>query len=325
MRCPPFDPGSDLVYTTTMEPNPVLRRLGFEETDRVVVIHADDLGMCHAGLAALPDLYEAGLVSSGSVMVPCPWFAGAVRFAEQHAGVDLGVHITITCEWETYRWAPISTRDPATGLLDADGFFPATAEAVQGGASAVAVSAEIEAQIARAVTAGLQPTHVDTHMGAVAHAKFLESYVTRALAAGLPPMFPRLDEAGWRALTREQAGANLSEEDIRRVVELAHGLEERGVPLMDRITGLPLSSDPTTRREEARAALDDLPPGITHFIIHPARDTPELRAITSDWACRVADYETFARRNLREHVRASGIQVVGYRALQALMPRGGTP
>ena len=101
-------------------------------------------------------------------------------------------------------------------------------------------------------------------------------------------------------------------DSIRMVPHIAIGL--------DGIFGTPLDSDPSLRFEHTKAAFDNLQPGITHFIIHAAKDTPELRAIADDWACRNADYQTFLREDLREYIQQIGVQVIGYRALQALMP-----
>lgn len=302
-----------------MTPNPLLRRLGLSPDDRAVIIHADDVGMCQATLLGLEELLDAGIVSSASLMVPCPWFRAAARFASEHPRADLGVHVTLTSEWKLYRWGPVSTADPASGLLDEEGYFPATARAVHQSGDAAAAGREIEAQLARAVGAGIALTHVDTHMGAVAHPKFMESYVNAALRHGLPPMLPRMGADGLRQVSRDHAGGGLDEEAIRRVLVLLGTLEERGVPLVDGIAGLSLAGDPANRLEEAKAALAALPPGVTHFIIHPARDTPELRAITPAWACRAADCATFARKELRDFIRSQGIHVIGYRELKEIM------
>ena len=110
-----------------MLPNPVLKKLGFGDCDRLVIIHADDIGMCQASLAAYGDLVEFGLVSAASTMVPCSWFAATAQFCREYpgAGVDMGVHVTLTSEYDGYRWGPVSTRDPASGLLDQAGAFHA--------------------------------------------------------------------------------------------------------------------------------------------------------------------------------------------------------
>ena len=88
--------------------NPFLQRLGFGADDRVVIVHADDVGMCHATIPAAADLFDAGLVSSAAAMVPCGWFPAAARHCREAPTIDMGVHVTLTCEWQTPRWAPIS-------------------------------------------------------------------------------------------------------------------------------------------------------------------------------------------------------------------------
>jgi predicted glycoside hydrolase/deacetylase ChbG (UPF0249 family) len=265
-----------------MDPNPVLKELGFAPDDRVVILHADDVGMCQSSLTAFAELVDVGLVSSGAVMVPCPWFPSVAAYCRATPGVDLGVHLTLTSEWDSYRWGPISTRDPASGLLDDEGYLHRRSEGVQTHGDAAAVQREMEAQVARALATGLDVTHLDTHMGAVAHAKFVAGYVQLALQLRLPAMIPRLDEAGWRAFGMDGEVAALA---ARFVAEL----EAQGMPLIDHLASLPLEEDPGDRLALARQELDALPPGLTHFIIHPAADTPELRAITRSWRSRVAD------------------------------------
>ena len=107
--------------------NPALRRLGFAGDDRVAIIHADDVGMCQATLPAFADLMDAGLISSAATMVPCPWFAQVAAFCRGSDAVDMGVHLTTTCEYTGYRWGPLSTRDPASGLIEGDCCFYRTA------------------------------------------------------------------------------------------------------------------------------------------------------------------------------------------------------
>ena len=100
-----------------MHPNPVLKKLGYAADDRLVIIHTDDIGMCHASISAFAELWEFGLISSGATMVPCPWFLEVAKFCRSNPGVDMGVHTTLTSEWETYRWGPISTRNPKSGVM----------------------------------------------------------------------------------------------------------------------------------------------------------------------------------------------------------------
>jgi predicted glycoside hydrolase/deacetylase ChbG (UPF0249 family) len=294
-----------------MDPNPVLRKLGFADDDRVVIIHTDDIGMCQATMSAFADLVDFGLISSGAVMVPCPWFPQVAAYCRQVPLVDLGVHLTLTSEWDAYRWGPISTRDPASGLMDEEGYFHQRSAQLQEHGDAAAVQLELQMQVDRAVAAGIDVTHVDTHMGAVAQVEFIPAYVQLAIQHRLPVMILRLDEVGWREIGLDQETAAFATQLVRQ-------LEAQGLPLLDHLVGLPLDR-PEDRVALAMEAFDELPPGLTHFIIHPAQDTAELRAIAPDWPSRVADYEAFTSKELRDAVRDSGVQVIGYRTLRELM------
>jgi predicted glycoside hydrolase/deacetylase ChbG (UPF0249 family) len=295
-------------------PNPLLKKLGFSNNDRVVIIHTDDIGMCQASVDAFAELWSYGVISSGAVMVPCPWFLEAAKFARGNTDVDLGVHITLTSEWDVYRWGPISTRDLNSGMIDSEGCFYRTSEDAQEHGNPDAVKVEIQAQIQRALDNGIRATHVDTHMGSVGSIKYFPSYIQLSIQNGLPPMMMRLDKSGWLEMGIEDELAEVA-------VQMAAQLEQDGVPLLDRISSLEL--DRTKSRGEriayANKVIDDIEPGITHFIIHPSVDTPELRAITPDWQCRVADYEAFRSDEMRNIIKESGIQVIGYRPIQELM------
>lgn len=295
-----------------MQPNPILRRLGFADSDRVVILHTDDIGMCHASVDAFAQLWEVGIISSGAVMVPCPWFMYAADFARQHPDADLGVHATITCEWNTYRWGPVSTRDPRSGLVDERGYFYQTTQDAQANGVPSYVEAELQAQVQNALDAGMQPTHLDTHMGTVASLRFIPVYLKVAIQHRLPPLLLRVDEAGWRAV-------GLDPETARMAAGLTQTLESLGLPLLDHMRGLDLRLHERPL-EEAQQALAAVQPGITHFILHPSTDTPELRAIAPDWRARVGNYWAFMQEELRETIRQEGLQVIGYRALQECMP-----
>ena len=106
-----------------MNPNPFLKKSGFSDNERAAIIHTDDIGMCHASVQAFKDLCEFGTITSGAVMVPCPWFPAVAQMCRENPGMDIGVHATLNAEWTAYRWGPVSTRDLASGLLDADGYF----------------------------------------------------------------------------------------------------------------------------------------------------------------------------------------------------------
>ena len=171
---------------------------------------------------------------------------------------------------------------------------------------------EMQTQVDWALRAGMKPTHMDTHMGAVLHPKLLQNYSRVGFTNGLPVMAVRLDERGWQTQGADPMTAKMA----ARFVE---ELEEMGMPLEDAIAAAPLD-DPVDKMGQYKRVLAGLPPGLTHMYIHPAPDCAELRAICPDWRSRVGDYETFRSEEMRKYLEDQGIQLIGYRSLQSLMP-----
>jgi hypothetical protein len=297
-----------------MQPNPLLKKLGFADQDRLVILHMDDVGMCHASLTACEDLMSAGIVSSAAVMVPCPWFPAVAAYVRAHPGVDMGVHLTLTSEWPEYRWSPLSTVDASSGMIDADGYFHRSQGPVQQAGHIGAVRAELLAQIHRALAAGMDITHIDSHMGTVFHHKFLPLYVEAARLNRLPAFLMRL--------TEEEVQTQLDGHTARVWAGLVQQLEAEGYPMVDWMDDMPLGEafGYEERLALARQKLDALPAGITHFILHAAHDTPELRAIAPDWRARVGDWQVFSSPALRDFLRQQGIHIIGYRALREAIP-----
>jgi predicted glycoside hydrolase/deacetylase ChbG (UPF0249 family) len=163
-------------------------------------------------------------------------------------------------------------------------------------------------QLDSALVLGIDVTHLDSHMGAVFAPPLLPSYLALGVSQRLPTMFLRLTEP----LLREHGIAG--EVATTLLVQQA-AYEQQGAVLVDAVIGMPLERS-EDRIGEAQRLFATLPIGLTHFILHPAIDTPELRAIAPDWRGRVADYEAFCSTALREYVHNSGIQVIGYRAIR---------
>ncbi len=268
--------------------------------------------MCQASLAAFIDLWETESISSGAIMLPCPWAKPAADYCRIHAGIDMGVHATITSEWDGYRWSALSTRDPSSGLLDKDGFLWQTSEETQEHATGEAVARELQLQVEKAIQWGVEVTHVDSHMGTIMHPKFIQAYLQVAQQVHVPVMLPRGDAISFTSM-------GMDAESAEGVAALVAQLEERGLPLVDGLAMLPLDQ-PDGQPEIARKMLADLPSGVTHFLFHPSIDTPELRAIAPDWPSRVANYLTFMDPNIKRFIKDQGIQVIGYHHLRDLMP-----
>ena len=294
-----------------LRPNPTLEKLGFSSQDRVVIIHADDIGMCQASVQAYYDLWEYGTISSGAVMMPCPWAPAAAELCRKNPDMDMGVHATLTSEWDLYRWGPLSTRDPGSGLLDSSGFLHRTSEQVQENADPDSVLVELTLQIERAKAWGIDATHMDTHMGSIFHPQLLPAYIQAGFSNRIPLMILR----GKIDLFE---GMGASPEDVQGYMEITTMLEEQGIPLIDHIRFMPLDQ-PVEQIDIAKKVLGELPPGITHFILHPSIDSPEIRAIADDWQSRVSNYKAFLSKEVKDYIKDSGIQVIGYRQLRDLL------
>ena len=142
----------------------IQERLGYPASARLLVIHADDLGMAHSVNRATFEALEQGLITSASILVPCPWFPEVARWAQAHPEADLGIHLALNSEWTGYRWGPVSSAGEVPSLLDAQGYLPLTEPMVVARARIPEVERELRAQIDRAKTAGIRLSHLDSHM-----------------------------------------------------------------------------------------------------------------------------------------------------------------
>jgi predicted glycoside hydrolase/deacetylase ChbG (UPF0249 family) len=281
--------------------NPVLRELGFAGDDRVVLVHADDVGMCGASVDAFFELVGGELRVSGSAMVPCACFAEVAALCRARDDVDIGVHLTLTSEWDGYRWGPISKCDRASGLIDDDGYFHHNQNAWRS-IDRAAARAEIEAQVDRALAAGIDVTHIDTHMCACLHPCLADDYLALGRARGVPVLVTR--QPGWLAA--------LSPARVER-------WECDGLPVFDDFRMLALDEPAAGGLERAKRAFEELAPGMTVVVAHPAADTPELRAIALDWRQRVEDFEALRDPRLARHLSALGVELIDWRALRELV------
>ena len=267
---------------------------------RHIVPHVDDLGASHGANQAFLDLARRGLVTCGSVMVPGAWFREIVEAALADPTLDLGVHLTLTSEWEICRWAPISTVSRASGLIDPDGYFWRDLASLRRHLVPEAAEAELRAQIERAVAAGLQPTHIDAHMAGAMLPELIEAHVRLGRAFGLFPVLPR--SIGWAP-------------DPVRYREVVADLDAAGAPVVDHCRGtLAVATD----RLEAgwRELVAGLSPGTTHLALHCTApgDFAAMAPAHAGW--RYDEYGLFARGLVHDLCREHDVGVTSTRALQ---------
>ncbi len=289
-------------------PATVAELLGFGPEERLLILHADDAGMCHAHNRATIDGMERGVINSASIMMPCPWALEIVQYAKAHPEADFGIHGTLTSEWKVYRWRPVTPWDQVKGLLDSEGFMHRGVLETALSAGAGEVETELRAQVQRALDLGLKPTHLDTHMGTVyARPDYFAAYRKVAREFGLPCMIPRLD-----AEERQKLAAPL-----RPVAEqIGQALFEQGEVTLDHLNG-GYSGNGGLEEQRAyyRDAIRNLRPGITQIILHPAYDGDELKAICGSHARRDRDLRVFIEPEMAEFLREQKVRLITWREI----------
>lgn len=282
-----------------------LEMLGFPPDERVLIIHADDVGFCHASNVAVFEGMAAGSITCGSALTAATWFAETTRLAQEHPDVDLGVHLSLVAEHEACRWRSL-TGDPSLHAPDG-GMWRDAAAAVEH-VTVEAAEAELRAQVEQALAMGVDVTHLDTHTQALFDPKFIALYVDLALEYRLPLFFFRAHEGALAALG-ERADAYLEQQ--RR-------LEERGWPLLDHVIARTmLEIEPEEKEARFRRFFRELRPGLTLFITHPACSGEELAAIDPiGGRYRAREGEIFRTREMRDYCESLGIRLIGYKEVR---------
>jgi hypothetical protein len=277
---------------------------------RVVIVHVDDVGMCHGANVAFLELARSGGVTCGSVMVPCPWFREIADAAAADRTLDLGVHLTLTSEWPQYRWGPLTTVSRASGLVDEQGYFPRNCLELRPRLVVEAAEVEFRAQIDRALAAGIDVTHLDTHMGAAVVPELVGVYVRLGREYRLPVVLPRELDSYTGVLRMGEIPPGIHEAVVA-------ALDAAGLPVIDRFRmtpGVP-SADVDA---QYRTMIDTLPPGVTFFAVHcnAPGDIETIVPPRAHW--RTDEYRLFDSGRPARWIADAGIRAVGMRAVREL-------
>jgi predicted glycoside hydrolase/deacetylase ChbG (UPF0249 family) len=283
----------------------VQERIGYPANARLLVIHADDLGMSHAVDRAIFEALEKGWVTSASILVPCPWFPEVVRFARAHPDLDLGIHLALNSEWNDFRWGPVSSKDKVPSLLDPDGYLPLDTPEVRKNAKITEVETELRAQIDRARAMGVHLTHLDAHMGTVVSSPDLfKVYEQIAHVYGLPALLGRPSEDQVPAGITPPADEVL----VERVLEMSPGVDGKDWA------------------DWYKKTLAPLKPGVYQLIVHLAYDDEEMRGATwdhPDWgaAWRQHDLDLVKGPEFRQFLKDQGFVLVTWKELAKALPK----
>jgi predicted glycoside hydrolase/deacetylase ChbG (UPF0249 family) len=281
----------------------IAEQLGYPAGTKLLVIHADDIGVAHSENEATINAFESGSISSGSIMVPCAWFPEIAAYAKAHPAVDLGLHLTLTAEWKNYKWGSVSPRTQVASLLDDRGFFYDNGADLATKGKIEEVEHELRNQIERSIQFGIDPTHFDTHMGTMfANIEWAKLYMKLGREYKVPVL---INHAAAKAFLN---------------VDLDNYIQPGDV-VADNILMAQPDHFKTGMKEFYTGVLKRLQPGLNVLLIHVAHDDAEMKAVTIDHpdygaAWRQADYDFFTSDECKRIIRDQKIQLITWREIR---------
>jgi len=266
-------------------------KLGFPAGKKVIILHADDAGMSEGANIATAHYLKNKYIQSTAIMAPCPAADEFIQWAIEHPEADVGMHLTHTSEWKTYRWGPVSDPAEVPGLIDPDGMLWNEVFNVVMHASADEVEKEIRAQIDKAISMGYQPNHIDTHMGTLyGHPAYVERFFKVAVEYGIPANAIDLSDPQLVDKFKKQ-GYPINEDVIKL-------MEQYPLPKLDNFTSAPNAKNYEEKVEKFKTLIKALPAGLTEIIFHPSVESEELKTITNSWQQRVWEAKMFSDPDL---------------------------
>ena len=284
-------------------------RLGWPTGSRVVIFHVDDSGMCHDANVGTIEAIEKGVATSTSIMMPCAWVPEFAHYLEEHPETDAGIHLTLTSEWKSYRWGPLAGKSAVPGLVDEEGCLWHDVPQVMFKATPDEVETEIRAQIERALSLGIQPTHLDSHMGTLfASFPFFQRYVKVGIEKNIPILMPG------GHLQYIAAEAPFMIDTARKQGE---ELWAAGLPVIDDIhTGGYDEVGSKDKKSNIIRFLKNVKPGITEFIVHCTRTSETFKRISGSGPDRLAELEAMLDPEVKAVIEEEGIILTTWRELK---------
>ncbi|MDF1573766.1 MAG: polysaccharide deacetylase family protein [Bacteroidales bacterium] len=279
-------------------------KLGYTADASLLIVHADDIGLAQSVNEATAKAFASGGITSGSIMVPCPWFNDFAEYYKSHPDLDVGIHITLTSEWDHYKFGGILPATEIPSLLDENGYFYPTTEELGMHADPAEAEKEIRAQIERAISYGIRPTHLDTHMGSVlVKPELLSVYMKLGKEYGIPVFAPRMMLFAMPQELRDM---------VREEYILADNM------FMLNVDGPEASCD-----EEYEKMIEKVVPGLNVMIVHLAFDNAEMQAVTVNYPAfgatwREKDLNYVQSQAFRDLLKRHEIHLVSWKEIGAL-------
>jgi predicted glycoside hydrolase/deacetylase ChbG (UPF0249 family) len=280
-------------------------RLGWPKGARVVIFHIDDAGMSHDSNVGAYESMANGIGTSTSIMAPCHWVPEMVKISKDNPQFDVGLHVTLTAEWDRYRWGPVAGKQAVPGLTDKEGCLWDDVPGVVFGATPDEVETEIRAQLDRLEGMGIHPTHLDSHMGTVFFLTFFDRYLKVGIEKNIPVMFP----AGHMTYIK----VDHPEMPPEFVYEMGEKAWNAGLPVLD---DLNTGGGRKDKKVQIIEFLREVKPGVTQFIVHSTRPSEVFGQISGSGGTRLAELEALTDPEVRKVVEDEGIILTTWRELK---------
>ncbi|MCK3682816.1 polysaccharide deacetylase family protein [Maribellus sp. YY47] len=280
-------------------------KLGFPKGQKILLLHCDDAGMCEEANIAVQSYVLKGDINSAAVMMPCPNAEEMVEWAIKHPKVDIGVHLTLTSEWKTYRWGPLTDPAKVPGLVDPHGkLWPEVPDVVMH-ASAKEVETEIRSQIDKMIQLGHRPSHIDTHMGTLyGSAEYVRVFMKVAEEYGIPANAIDLSNPEV-AEYYKKVGYPITED----VIDI---LNDYSLPKLDNFSSVPNGKTYKEKRANFFKLAQSLKPGLTEIIFHPSIVTENMKTITNSWEQRGWEAEMFSDPVVKQFFADNNIELTNW-------------
>jgi predicted glycoside hydrolase/deacetylase ChbG (UPF0249 family) len=321
-----------ITYLFAQQTKTYAEKLGWSKGAKVLILHVDDAGMSHDSNEGVEKATGEGVATSTSIMMPCPWVPEIKKYIDTHPNLDAGLHLTLTSEWDVYRWGPLAGKTEVPGLVDKQGcLYPAVA-AVYFSAKPDEIDKEIRAQYDRAIAMGIKPTHLDSHMGTLfAKDAFMEKYLKLGIEKQVPVMFPGGDDLFFRAEARAATIADLKKQgkykEGMEIPELAALDKAKSIGEMLWKNGLPVLDDLHNSSYDWNMpgieSIGRLSPGLTMVIMHCTDPSPAFKYISDTGKKRKGDLLAMLDPRLKEFLKNKGYILTTWREVMERRVKAG--
>lgn len=279
--------------------------------NRNLIIHADDGGLCHSVNRAIIEALKAGIVTSTSLMAPCPAFDEIADYFSNNPQYDVGVHFTLTCGYSYKPWGPIAGKHKVPSLVNANGYFWNTVEQVLANADPEDIATELRAQVERFFKFGIKSTHLDSHRGILfQNFRLLEIYIKLGIEYKIPPLLLKPNETTFKAA--EKQGIELEREKIGMLLEM-------GLPFLDQLYMIDENDLSFAQREhQYLQTIRQIPPGVSQLIIHPGYNDEELNRLTANGKYRNDDLIIFTNSRAKKLIADENINLINWKEFARL-------